>query len=151
MFHIQNYPDIDRRGAVGLELNADEEVVSVQNRSEQPFYFLIHLLEPVEGNKGAIDFDLYSSAPRRRETIHSKAIETWKPALTPTKAAAYPRQTAPRTVSFSCILAFLYRVMVINHGLFRIVIRYLTCSSERRKPRISYVMIRNFIILPSKK
>ena len=80
-FYAQNYPDIDYKGVVGLEPNADGEGVSVQPRSEQPFYFPVHLLEPVEGNEGAIDFDLYSSNSRR-ETI-TKAIETWKPALTP--------------------------------------------------------------------
>jgi signal transduction histidine kinase/CheY-like chemotaxis protein len=80
-FYTQNYPDIDYQGVVGVEPNTDGEGVSVQPRSEQPFYFPVHLLEPVEGNEGAIDFDLYSSASRRK-TIH-KAIETWKPALTP--------------------------------------------------------------------
>lgn len=80
-FYRENYPDIEYAGIQGLEPNDGGSELSVQNRSEQPFYFPVHFLEPVEGNEGAIDFDLYSSSSRR-DTIR-KIMETWKPELTP--------------------------------------------------------------------
>jgi CHASE1-domain containing sensor protein len=81
-FYAGNYPDLSPyRGIVGLEPNEETGGLSVQSRSEQPFYFPVHLLEPVYGNEAAIDFDLYSS-PSRRITIE-QAISTWTPALTP--------------------------------------------------------------------
>ena len=85
-FYADNYPDLvpDYQGIVGLEPNDPKNGTagtSIQPRSEQAYYFPVHLLEPIQGNVGAIDFDLYSS-PSRRETIHL-ALETWLPALTP--------------------------------------------------------------------
>jgi signal transduction histidine kinase/CheY-like chemotaxis protein len=79
-FYAQEYPDIDYQGIKGLEPN-EEDGLSVLHRSEQPFYFPVHLLEPVDGNERAIDFDLYSSASRR-QTI-DRALDAWKPNLTP--------------------------------------------------------------------
>ena len=85
-FYAENYPDLvpDYQGITGQEpidpSNISAEF-AVGPRSEQPFYFPVHLLEPIEGNVVAIDFDLYSSASRRG-TIHL-ALDTWKPALTP--------------------------------------------------------------------
>lgn len=77
----ENFPDVNYRGFVGFEPTAENpNELSIQNRSEQDFYFPVHFVEPVEGNEAAIDFDLYSSASRRR-TIEL-ALETWKPALT---------------------------------------------------------------------
>ena len=58
-----------------------EGAFRVQARSEQPFYFPVHWMEPVVGNEGALDFDLFSSASRRA-TI-DVVLRTWAPALTP--------------------------------------------------------------------
>ncbi|KAI2498686.1 phosphorelay sensor kinase [Fragilaria crotonensis] len=85
-FYGANYPDLvpDYQGITGLEPidpSNSSAGMAIGPRSVQPFYFPVHLLEPIEGNVGAIDFDLYSSASRR-ETIHL-ALDTWKPALTP--------------------------------------------------------------------
>jgi signal transduction histidine kinase/CheY-like chemotaxis protein len=85
-FYAANYPDLvpDYQGITGLEPidpSNSSAGMAIGARSEQPFYFPVHLLEPIEGNVGAIDFDLYSSASRRA-TIHH-ALDTWKPALTP--------------------------------------------------------------------
>lgn len=80
-FYGEFFPDVEYAGIQGLELDNNSTAMSVQSRSIQPFYFPVHYLEPVEGNEGAIDFDLYSSAARRI-TIH-KVLDTWEPALTP--------------------------------------------------------------------
>ena len=85
-FYADNYPDLvpNYTGITGLEPvdpSNSSAGVAVGPRSEQPFYFAVHLLEPIASNLGAIDFDLYSSQSRR-QTIHL-ALDTWKPALTP--------------------------------------------------------------------
>jgi signal transduction histidine kinase len=85
-YYEENYPDLvpNYQGIVGLEPNDPDNSsagLSVQPRSQQPYYFPVHLLEPIPGNVGAIDFDLYSSSSRR-ETINM-AFDTWLPALTP--------------------------------------------------------------------
>ena len=79
-------PDWTYRGFVGLEpttnttntTNADP-AITLQHRSIQPFYFPIHYAEPFTGNEASIDFDPYSSIPRK-EAI-DLALRTWKPAL----------------------------------------------------------------------
>jgi signal transduction histidine kinase/CheY-like chemotaxis protein len=82
-FYEHYYPDlVNYTGVKGLEPDPEQDgSLKVQDRSEQPFYFPVHYLEPVEGNVDAIDFDLHSS-PSRRVTINT-ALSTWKPALTP--------------------------------------------------------------------
>jgi signal transduction histidine kinase/CheY-like chemotaxis protein len=78
----ENYPYIDYSGFRGLEPDpANPGGLTALPRSEQPFYFPVRLIEPIQGNEAAIDFDLYSS-PSRRETIEA-ALTNWKPALTP--------------------------------------------------------------------
>lgn len=80
-FFEQNYPSINYAGFRGLEPSQDDtNDLTLQVRSEQPFYFPVRFVEPIVGNEVAIDFDLYSS-PNRRATIHT-ALETFAPALT---------------------------------------------------------------------
>jgi hypothetical protein len=74
-FYETSYPDFEYRGIVGFE---DSEQ-SIQPRSEQPFYFPYHLVEPVEGNLPAIDFDIFSS-PQRRQ-VAELALSSWQPAI----------------------------------------------------------------------
>jgi signal transduction histidine kinase len=80
-FYGEFYPELEYNGIVGLEPdNSSDTGYSVQPRSQQPFYYAVHLIAPVLENFKAADFDLYSSATRR-ETIYS-ALNTWEPALT---------------------------------------------------------------------
>jgi hypothetical protein len=81
-FYAAHYPTIDYTGIRGVEPDPDVAgSFRVQARSEQPFYFPVHWMEPVVGNEGALDFDLFSSASRRA-TI-DVVLRTWAPALTP--------------------------------------------------------------------
>mmetsp|Transcript_17206 Transcript_17206/g.28580 ORF Transcript_17206/g.28580 Transcript_17206/m.28580 type:complete len:947 (+) Transcript_17206:70-2910(+) len=83
LWYNESYPDEDYQGFRGFELNDSDDPksgASVQNRSQQDFYYPVHLIEPVESNQAAIHFDLYSSVSRRK-TIH-QALSTWKPGLT---------------------------------------------------------------------
>ena len=78
----KNYPGLNYSSFRGLEpVLGSPGTPSVTKRSRQPFYFPVHLLEPIQGNEAAVDFDLYSSASRR-ETIKA-ALTSWKPTLTP--------------------------------------------------------------------
>jgi class 3 adenylate cyclase len=80
-YYAANYPDINYRGIIGFEpVSPGSDELSIQERSDQPFYFIVQNVEPVEANAAAIHLDLYSSA-KRRKTIES-ALETWEPALT---------------------------------------------------------------------
>ena len=80
-YYSQFYPDIVYRGFVGLEPNSTSETgYSVQPRTQQPFYYVVHMIAPVEANARAADFDLWSSGTRQ-ETIRT-ALDTWQPALT---------------------------------------------------------------------
>jgi CHASE1-domain containing sensor protein len=56
------------------------EELSIQERSEQPFYFVVRYVEPVMANAAVIHLDLYSSS-KCHVSIKS-ALETWMPALT---------------------------------------------------------------------
>jgi signal transduction histidine kinase/CheY-like chemotaxis protein len=76
----ENYPDFHYKGFVGFIQNDTSGNVTVGPQVDNPFYFPIHYVEPLQGNEAAIDLDLYSS-PTQRKTIQS-AILDWKPSLT---------------------------------------------------------------------
>jgi signal transduction histidine kinase len=81
-FQEKNDSTVDYRGFTGLEPDpANPGGVTALSRSEQPFYFPVRFIEPIQGNEAAIDFDLYSSASRA-ETIEA-ALTNWNPTLTP--------------------------------------------------------------------
>ncbi|KAL7558130.1 hypothetical protein ACA910_013186 [Epithemia clementina (nom. ined.)] len=83
-YYQQFYPDVvtNYDGFKGLEPSAENaSALVLQNRSEQPFYFPVHYVEPVESNAAAVDFDLWSSSSRRASI--QQALDTWKPTLTP--------------------------------------------------------------------
>jgi signal transduction histidine kinase/CheY-like chemotaxis protein len=81
-FQEKNYSTVDYSGFTGLEPDpANPGGVTALPRSEQPFYFPVRFIEPIQGNEAAIDFDLYSSASRA-ETIEA-ALKNWNPTLTP--------------------------------------------------------------------
>lgn len=81
-FYEEFYPEVlPYLGLRGLEPDPENpDILSMQVRSEQPFYYPVSFVEPVLPNAAAIDFDLYSSASRRA-TIEA-ALETYKPTLT---------------------------------------------------------------------
>jgi CHASE1-domain containing sensor protein len=76
---FKDYPTVNYTGFRGFEPTQYGNL-TIQSRSEQPFYYAIHYIEPIVGNEAAIDLDLYSSATRRATINH--ALETWKPAVT---------------------------------------------------------------------
>jgi hypothetical protein len=83
-FYQQYYPTVNYTGIKGLEpttttAGSSSTNLTVQPRSIQTFYFPVHYIEPVQGNEGAIDFDLYSSISRRA-TIQ-QIMENWRPAV----------------------------------------------------------------------
>jgi signal transduction histidine kinase/CheY-like chemotaxis protein len=81
-FQEKNDSSVNYRGFTGLEPDpANPGGVTALSRSEQPFYFPVRFIEPIQGNEAAIDFDLYSSASRA-ETIEA-ALTNWNPTLTP--------------------------------------------------------------------
>jgi CHASE1-domain containing sensor protein len=67
-------------GFTGLEPDpANPGDLTALTRSEQPFYFPVRFIEPIQGNEAAIDFDLYSLASRA-ETIEA-ALTNWRPTI----------------------------------------------------------------------
>ncbi|CAB9516454.1 Receptor-type guanylate cyclase gcy [Seminavis robusta] len=79
-FYSEFYPNrVTFHGFKGFEPDP-EGGMSVQNRSQQEFYFPVRFVEPVEANAAAAGFDLYSSASRKA-SIH-EALGTWEPSLT---------------------------------------------------------------------
>lgn len=80
-YYSENHPDMVYEGITGLEPDPETGLFSPRYRSQQPFYFPVRFIEPLEGNEAAVDFDLYSAEGRAR-TIDA-AISTGKPALTP--------------------------------------------------------------------
>ena len=74
------YPDFTYKGFQGYETDKSTETgVSIQQRSEQPFYYPIHFVEPFEVNQAVLDFDAYSS-PNRKAAI-DKCLKTLKPVV----------------------------------------------------------------------
>jgi CHASE1-domain containing sensor protein len=62
-YYAEYYPDINYRGFVGFEpVSPGSEELSIQERSEQPFYFVVHYVEPVAANAAVIHLDLYNSS-----------------------------------------------------------------------------------------
>jgi signal transduction histidine kinase/CheY-like chemotaxis protein len=63
-YYNSEYPEINYTGFRGFNnLNMSG---GVSLRTEQPFYFPVHYMEPLEGNGAAVSFDIYSSEPRVR-------------------------------------------------------------------------------------
>mmetsp|Transcript_5570 Transcript_5570/g.8534 ORF Transcript_5570/g.8534 Transcript_5570/m.8534 type:complete len:862 (+) Transcript_5570:152-2737(+) len=78
-YYSQFYPDMMYFGFVGLEPDPNSESgFGFRGRSQQPFYFPTHLIEPVVGNEYLVDFDMYSSA---RSDLVDKAVTSWEPIL----------------------------------------------------------------------
>ena len=76
-------PNYTYTGFTGLVWDWDKmSVVGVEKPApEAPFYFPIHFMEPVEGNEGAIDLNLWSD-PVSGAALIQQAIDTRKPILT---------------------------------------------------------------------
>jgi signal transduction histidine kinase/CheY-like chemotaxis protein len=80
-YYQSEYPDLPYHGIQGLEPSPEHgSADTIQYRSEQPYYFPCHLIEPVDGNEQFVDFDLYS-VPEIQTHI-DQVLETWEPALT---------------------------------------------------------------------
>jgi signal transduction histidine kinase/CheY-like chemotaxis protein len=62
-YYAEIRPDLVYEGFRGIETDVNG-TVGVVPRSEQPVYYPVHYLEPLETNEGAIDFDLYSTESR---------------------------------------------------------------------------------------
>lgn len=79
-YYRENFPHINYQGISGFQPDENSSSgVSVQNRTEQLFYYPVHFIEPIEPNKEMIDLDLYSDE-KRREPI-DQALETFLPAV----------------------------------------------------------------------
>lgn len=61
-YYAEFYPYIDYQGFKGFNTPTSGLVP----RDDQPFYFPIHYMEPIEDNEAAIDLDYYSSESRIR-------------------------------------------------------------------------------------
>ena len=72
-FYAQNYPDLKYQGVT--QSNRPGGNVS---RSQQPFYWPVHYVEPVDNNEAAIDLDSYSTA---QSASINKVVSTFKPVL----------------------------------------------------------------------
>jgi len=75
-YYLEKYPHVNYRGIVSF-VNGTTDT---EPRSEQPFYFPIHYMEPIRGNEAAIDLDYYS-IESRRETVEA-VLATGEPATT---------------------------------------------------------------------
>ena len=78
-FYAAHYPDFNYRGFAGFEPPLGL-AGGLQPRSDQPFYYPIHFMEPIVGNTAAVGLDYYSHESRR-QTLET-ALTTGKPALT---------------------------------------------------------------------
>jgi hypothetical protein len=80
--HAEEFPGIEYNGFTGFEPDPDDpEMLTVQSRSEQPFYMPIHFFEPPAHTGSVAHLDLYSILVER-PTI-KEALRTWQPVLTP--------------------------------------------------------------------
>lgn len=78
-YYDEKYPDIQYGGMTGFFPDTETGGFNIAPQVNRSVYWPVHYLEPVLGNEGAIDLDVYSS-PVRRETIE-KATSTWAPVL----------------------------------------------------------------------
>lgn len=79
-YYAETHEDVNYRGVTGIEPDPLTGKIGVNPRSDQPYYFPVHRVEPVEGNEAAIELDIYSS--RIQQKTLEKAVQTWMPALT---------------------------------------------------------------------
>lgn len=75
-YYAEHHPHVDYRGFVGFEPGID----GLSPRSEAPFYYPIHYMEPIPGNEAAIDLDYYSHVSRRQTVDH--ILSTGTPGVT---------------------------------------------------------------------
>ncbi|KAL7564266.1 hypothetical protein ACA910_014331 [Epithemia clementina (nom. ined.)] len=75
-YYAEHYPHVDYQGILGFEPGLAE----LSPRSEQPFYYPIHYMEPIVGNEAAIELDYYSSESRI-QTVNA-ALTRGLPAVT---------------------------------------------------------------------
>lgn len=79
-YYEEHYPDIvDYKGMVGFVDNGSGGLM-LGEQIEQPFYFPVHYMEPVQGNAAALDLDLYSHPARRKAILD--ATSTFQPVVT---------------------------------------------------------------------
>ena len=75
-YYAEYYPHINYLGFRGFATSFSY----LEDRSEQPFYYPIHFIEPIPGNEAAIDLDYYSHISPR-QTLET-ALELQSPAVT---------------------------------------------------------------------
>lgn len=77
----ENYPNISYFGVLGFEPDPTADIGrSIRIRSEQPFYYPVHYVEPLESNSQSVELDLYSF-PFVSENI-DLALNSKQPAAT---------------------------------------------------------------------
>jgi hypothetical protein len=79
-YYRENYPDVKYRGITGYEWIGPKkhDYIGI-SRSEQPFYYPGHYLEPLEGHERFIDVDVMA-IPNVNST--AEYLFQWKPAVT---------------------------------------------------------------------
>jgi len=75
-YYEQNYPQVVYQGFKASNKSSE---TGFSTLPEQPFYFPVHYVEPVESNERAIDLDIYTHHSGNLRV--DKALSTWKPVL----------------------------------------------------------------------
>lgn len=78
-YYAQYYPHINYQGIRGF--NYPNQTVP-EPRVEAPFYFPIHLNEPIIGNEAAIELDYYAPGSLQRQLAVQFCMDHGKPAIT---------------------------------------------------------------------
>lgn len=80
LYHAKHNPDIDYNGFVGYHPDNESGGFAIGPMQEEPIYWPVHYIEPVNGNEAAVDLDLYSHPARR--TAIDKLVSEWRPVVT---------------------------------------------------------------------
>lgn len=76
-YYLENYGTVDYKGITETTTDPETGAQVLVPRTEQPFYFPVHYVEPVLDNEAAIGLDSYSSP----QQLPKKTMETRKPVL----------------------------------------------------------------------
>ena len=93
-YYAEHYPDYEYRGITDPKINADSGLLEFVARSEEPFYWPVHYVEPLETNEAAVELDAY--ADKQRAYYIDKVLESFTPSLS--KGIRLVQETDPNAL-----------------------------------------------------
>lgn len=104
LYLAENYPNLTYQGVVGFEHSNETGQMVIVPRAQQPSYFAVHFVEPLENvkNQKGLDFDI-STEPILYKAI-TQALATRRPAMTPRMKLLQETEVGTESSAYSVVL-----------------------------------------------